>query len=273
MKVLEEIRTMVGTVAEDEEIEEKDFEDTGDGNEEEETPPQPSPEGREEDFESGEETYDEMNKPNTVDVPETKYDKETRTIDVKVEYTEEEINILAQKVAKLNGEKVGFEYEKAIQMKHYKGLIDEKEEEINSLCRDIRYGFHEVPTLCTLEFNYEKNQKEYVSVDTGEVIKTEAIQSEMDSLFQKPLEEGEWPESEEIGREDIEDTEDDGYKQFLAQETMAQGSYEDADGNEGNSQSAMNLMEFSTDEAMSSELPAIQKWGDILKKEAVNDQQ
>lgn len=167
---------------------------------------------------------------------------ETRSIEVKVDYTEDEINVLAKKVADLNGKKVGLEIEKAAEMKHYKGLIDEKEEEINSLCKDIRYGYHYVPTLCTLEFNYEKNQKEYISVDTGKVIQAEAITSEMDSLFQKPLDEGEYPESEE------------------------------KDGEDAGDDNGTTVMKFVTDEAMSTELPPIPQWGDLLKSEGTNEQ-
>lgn len=180
--------------------------------------------------------------------------KETRTIEVKVDYTEDEINVLAKKVADLNGKKVGLEIEKAAEMKHYKGLIDEKEEEINSLCKDIRYGYQFVPTLCTLEFNYEKNQKEYISVDTGKVIQAEAIASEMDSLFQKPLDEGEYPESETPPQPSPEGREKDE-------------DFENTEDNNGTT-----IMEFITDEPMSSPVPeAIPQWGDLLKSEGVNE--
>lgn len=257
----------------EEEMEErKDVEDTGDLEDKE------SEELKDED---GEEVFDEMNKPNTVDVPETKYEKETRTIDVKVDYTEEEINILAQKVAKLNGEKVNLESEKKANASYFKGRIDEKEEEINNLCQDIRLGHHEVPTLCKIEWNPETNTKQYVSITSGLVVKFEAISGETPSLFEKPLDEGEWPESEEDeankdyentedfsndekDSEDTEDTKDNGYLQFLEQEQKFNEG-EESEGlptEENERLEKKAVLTFDTEDAVSSTIP---DWPPVIK--------
>lgn len=102
---------------------------------------------------------------------------EINFIEVRHQFTQEELNLFGPIIARLNQEWQDKELEKKTVMSDFKHQIDAIKEEFNNNCDKLNSGYEMREIRARLIKNYKTFEREYYSLDNFELVKTEPFKS------------------------------------------------------------------------------------------------
>lgn len=107
----------------------------------------------------------------------------TKTISIKKEFTQDELNDIAMEIAEKVKEYYALEYEKKGVVSKYSSQLKLLREEIENKGSELSLGYRYEERTCTVEDNYDLNLRTYYD-EFGIPVKTEPLNGE-GSLFEK----------------------------------------------------------------------------------------
>ncbi|CCH54504.1 hypothetical protein BN8_03680 [Fibrisoma limi BUZ 3] len=121
---------------------------------------------------------------------------EIKFIEVRHQFTQDELNELGPIIARLNQEFQEKELEKKSAMSAFKHQLDTIKEAFNEACNKLNSGYEMREIRARMIKNYKTYQREYYSLDTFELVKTEPFKS---YDYQRDIDDQEEDIDEEFG--------------------------------------------------------------------------
>lgn len=107
----------------------------------------------------------------------------TKTISIKKEFTQDELNEIAMEIAEKVKEFYALEYEKKGVVAKYSSQLKLMREDIENKGRELSLGYRYEERTCTVEDDYDLNVRNYYD-EFGTLVKSEPLNGE-GSLFEK----------------------------------------------------------------------------------------
>lgn len=119
------------------------------------------------------------------------------TINIEVDYTDEELRQLGERVARLYRKKTELETQKKNAADEFKEEITSCEVEIKELCGNINRRFRAESVTCRVEIDEAKQEKVFYHPKTNKEVRREAYRkTEDESLFAKTSDSGDSNDNE-----------------------------------------------------------------------------